>query len=188
MATRALAPQPVIEDRHDERHLVVEARARNARAFELLYRAHCQRAYATALRLLRDRTRAEEVVQDAFVRAWDSLPSFRGDSAFGSWLHRITVRAACDRVRQDDRRPRSIDDDAVAARYVAEARRAMPDARVDLERAIATLPAGARVVLLLHDVEGYRHDEIAEHLGVAVGTVKSQLHRARRLIAAQLER
>jgi RNA polymerase sigma-70 factor (ECF subfamily) len=188
MATRALAPQPVIEDQHDEHHLVVEARARNARAFEMLYRAHCRRAYATALRLLRDRIRAEEVVQDAFVRAWESLPSFRGDSAFGSWLHRITVRAACDRVRQDDRRPHSIDDDGATARYVAEARRAMPDARVDLERAIATLPAGARVVLLLHDVEGYRHDEIGEHLGVTVGTVKSQLHRARRLIAAQLER
>ena len=188
MAARALVLPPVHDDRNDEHHLVVLARARDRQAFELLYRAHNRRSYATALRLLRDRDRAEEVVQDAFVRAWESLPSFRGDSAFASWLHRITVRAACDRIRHDDRCIPSIEDHAEQARYLTETRRAMPDARIDLERAIALLPTGARAVLLLHDVEGYRHDEIAEHLGVTVGTVKSQLHRARRLVAAELER
>jgi RNA polymerase sigma-70 factor (ECF subfamily) len=157
-------------------------------AFEALYHAHYRRAYATALRIMGDGRRAEEVVQDAFVRAWWSLSTFRGTSAFGSWLHRITTRAACDRIRADARWAELVVGDDALARYTADARRAMPDARVDLERAVAALPNGARLVLLLHDVEGYQYDEIAERLGIAVGTVKSQLNRARRLVAEALER
>ncbi|HUQ84253.1 MAG TPA: sigma-70 family RNA polymerase sigma factor [Gemmatimonadaceae bacterium] len=163
-------------------------RLREPEAFEALYRAHHRRVFATALRMMRDVRAAEEVVQDAFVRAWWSLGSFEGTSAFSTWLHRITVHAACDRIRADRRWADLVADDDTLTQYAADALRAMPDAAVDLERAIAALPNGARVVLLLHDVEGYRYDEIAQQLGVALGTVKSQLNRARRLVAEALER
>jgi RNA polymerase sigma-70 factor (ECF subfamily) len=142
--------------------------------------------FATVFRLLRDAQRAEEVVQDTFVRAWNAFAQFRGDSAVASWLHGIAVRAACDRIRADVRWAERLAPEDHVTRYVAETRRAMPDTRIDLERAIAALPNGARVVLLLHDVEGYRYEEIANRLGIAVGTVKSQLNRGRRLVAEAL--
>jgi RNA polymerase sigma-70 factor (ECF subfamily) len=186
-AERSLS-DTVSHDTSTTEQLIDSSRAPDAEAFEALYRAHYRRAYATALRIMRDGHRAEDVVQDAFVRAWQSLSTFRGNSTFGSWLHGITLHAACDRIRADARWAELIAGDDALARYAADARRAIPDARVDLERAVAALPNGARLVLLLHDVEGYQYAEIADQLGIAVGTVKSQLNRARRLVAEALER
>ncbi len=161
---------------------LARAREGDRAAFEVLYRAHHRRVYALALRLTRDARRAEELTQEVFVRAWRALPAFRGDSRLGTWLHTITVRshlrAARDRRRRETR---EISEGAIEAFAVA-ARRAMPHTRVDLERAVARLPAGAREVLVLHDIHGYKHREIAEMLGVAEGTAKAQLHRARKLV------
>jgi RNA polymerase sigma-70 factor (ECF subfamily) len=139
-----------------------------------------------------DRRRAEELMQDVFVRAWERLASFRGDASFGSWLHRLAVNVVLAGARGDRRREARVtlaEDlaaaEAGAARTV-EGRLADPALRVDLERAIAGLPPGARMAFVLHDVEGFSHAEIAELSGLAQGTIRAQLHRARRLLMEAL--
>lgn len=178
-----------------EEDLVERSRAGDTAAFERLYRVHCGRVHAVCLRMLGDRGRAEEATQDAFVRAWQRLGSFRGDSAFGSWLYRLAANVAVDRLRRERRHEAGeawSEDDGEdpgappAAEPAPAASR--PGAAIDLERAIRTLPPRARAVFVLHDVEGYRHGEIAALTGVAEGTSKAQLHRARRLLREALER
>jgi len=171
-----------------ETDLVREAQAGSAEAFERLYRKHGRRVYAVCLRMVSDPGRAEELMQDAFVRAWSAIGSFQHRSAFGTWLHRLAVNVVLSDVRAEKRRssrellPGELDE------FEREVGGAMPETRVDLERAIAALPSGAKEVLILHDIEGYRYREIAELIGVAEGTVKSQLSRARRLVREALER
>lgn len=157
-------------------------------AFEELYRAHVGRIHALCLRLAGDRRRAEELTQDVFVQAWRTLGSFRGESAFASWLHRLAVNAFLLEARGTRRREARVL--AVESPEALERARRTgdPEARIDLERAIATLPRGARTALVLHEIEGYRHEEIARLTGVAVGTVRAQLHRARQLLMKRLER
>lgn len=156
-------------------------------AFEELYRRHVNRVYAICYRMTADQVRAELLTQDAFVQVWEKLGSFRGESAFGTWLHRLTVNVVLQdlrsRRRERDRRALQGEQEP-AERHVADS----PDARLDLERAIATLPEGARTVFVLHDIEGFTHEEIAEHLGIAVGTTKAQLHRARKLLRGVLSK
>ena len=154
--------------------------------FETIYREHHRRVYALALRFARDPDGAEEIVQDAFVRAWRSLPSFNGDSRLSTWLHSVAVNAALDRVRRRTRAEARFDTAADLDRYAGEVERAMPAADVDLERAVAALPDGAREIVILHYFEGYPCAEIADRLGIVEGTVKSQLHRARQLLKEAL--
>ncbi len=162
------------------------AREGDAAAFEALYRQFAGRTYALCLRLCGDAGRAETLVQDVFVRAWRRLPTFEGRSAFGTWLHRVTVNVVIEELRAEARRTgRVLAIEDLAAVDVARPS-APPGTALDLERAIAALPAGARLVFVLHDVQGYRHEEIAEMTGLAVGTSKSQLHRARRLLREAL--
>ncbi len=165
--------------------LVRKAQAGDAEAFRLLYEEHVGRVYALCLRLERDAARAEELTQDAFVRAWEALEGFRGEAAFSTWLHRLTVNVVLSSRRSLARRARRFIDTDDAP---APARAATPGLAVDLERALQTLPDGARTVFVLHDVEGYRHGEIATMLGVAEGTSKAQLFRARRLLREVLTR
>jgi RNA polymerase sigma-70 factor (ECF subfamily) len=174
--------------RVSETELVREAQAGSDDAFERLYRKHGRRIYALCLRMVSDPDRAEELMQDAFVRAWNTIRSFQHKSAFGTWLHRLSVNVVLSDMRAEKRRssrellPGDLD------QFKREVRGALPETRMDLERAIATLPSGAKEVLVLHDIEGYRYREIAELIGVAEGTVKSQLSRARRLVRETLER
>jgi len=168
------------------------------RAFERLYRAHVGRVYAICLRLVADQHRAEELTQEAFVRAWEKLATYRGVAAFSSWLYRLTVNVVVESQRSVAR---------LRFREITPARDADPEAgiveddvedygthdsdpadKVDLERAVASLPAGARMVFVLHDIEGYQHHEIAEITQTSVGTSKAQLHRARKLLQEKLER
>ncbi len=177
--------------------LIHRAQQGDQAAFEALYRAHVGRVYALCLRLTADAAQAEELTQDAFVRVWERLASFRGESAFSSWLFRLTVNVVFLRGRAARRRalrvfttgdpaaleqPRS-DSSGLGAGGAGEVGGA-----IDLERAVATLPPGAREVFVLHDVEGYRHQEIAQLAGIAVGTSKAQLFRARRLLREALSR
>jgi RNA polymerase sigma-70 factor (ECF subfamily) len=171
------APVPAITEL-----LVTRAQRRDPRAFEELYRRHHRRIYALALRLTRDAGRAEELTQDAFVRAWEALPAFRGDSAFATWLHGIAVRVFLEQSRTERRRTERIETADDLEVYLVAARRAMPETSLSLEKAIAGLPDGARVPLVLYAVEGYKYEEIARLLGLALGTVKAQIHRARRLL------
>jgi RNA polymerase sigma-70 factor (ECF subfamily) len=171
-----------------ETDLVRGAQNGSADAFERLYRKHGRRVYALCLRMVSDPERAEELMQDAFVRAWNSLGSFQHKSAFGTWLHRLSVNVVLSSLRADKRRSGRELLSGELHEFEGEVRDAMPETRVDLERAIAVLPDGAKEVLILHDIEGYRYREIAELIGVAEGTVKSQLSRARRLVREALER
>jgi RNA polymerase sigma-70 factor (ECF subfamily) len=168
--------------------LARSAAAGDTSAFEALYRRHAARVHGVVARLVGfDRGRAEDLVQEAFVRAWQALPAYRFESAFGTWLHRLAVNTALMELRSRRSRPQADGDDEALERLGA------PDSAghatalsLDLERAVATLPPRARAVLVLYDVEGWKHEEIADALGMAVGSSKAQLHRARGLLRTRL--
>ena len=168
---------------------VARAARGDRHAFERLYRRHVDRIFSLCKRMVGDRSHAEELTQDAFVRAWEKLDQFRGDSAFGTWLHRLAVNVVLN-DRQTERRRRDRQDDSVEdvdAMAHGDIRPApTPGLSIDLERAIAGLPPGARKVFVLHDVEGFTHGEIGEMLGVTAGGCKAQLHRARLLLREAL--
>ena len=174
--------------------LVARAQSGDQAAFRELYRQHAGRVYALCLRLTGDARDADERTQDVFVRLWDKLGSFRGESAFSSWLHRLAVNVVLNERRTTGRRERRVmpSEDpsmAVGAHHAAPLRDGGgPGLSIDLERAIAELPDGAREVFVLYDIEGYGHGEIAQLVGIAEGTSKAQLFRARRLLREKLER
>ena len=153
-------------------------------AFERLYRTHVARIHSLARRMLGP-SEADEVTQDIFVRAWQKLGQFRGEAAFGTWLHRLAVNVAIERRRSFAVQRARMTDDETAIDFVATAP-ARSDLRVDFEHAIEQLPPGAREIFVLHDVEGYKHREIAAMLDVTSGTSKRQLHRARMLMRRYL--
>lgn len=193
---RPFKPQPglrhlnerVTVEQAPEREVVARAQAGDMTAFEQLYRSNAGRVYGLCLRLSGDATRAQELAQDVFVRAWQRLSTFRGESAFYSWLYTLTVNLAFSEGRSRRRRlARIMTTDDLTPYERPQAPRA-PEAAVDLERAIAGLPSGARAVFVLHDVHGFKHEEIGGMLGVATGTCKAQLHRARRLLREALAR
>ncbi len=193
MLNVAMQPEttPAIEARaanDADEALVRSAAGGDVGAFESLYRLHLRRVHAVVWRLVGGNdARAEELTQEAFVRAWQALARFRFESAFGTWLHRLAVNTALMdlRTRRDNEDLET--DDAVLADMGSGDSAGMRTALgIDLERAVASLPPRARAVLVLHDVEGWKHDEIATELGMAVGSSKAQLHRARRLLRDRL--
>ena len=167
---------------------VAAAREGDALAFRRLYDAHVGRVYAVCLRLEGDAARADELTQDVFVRAWDRLVTFRGESQFGTWLHRLAVNVVLSDRRSAWRRSKFEITHENTAELPAATREAPAGLAMDLERVIAALPDGARTILVLHDIEGYDHEEIATLTGLSVGTSKSQLFRARRLLREALDR
>ncbi len=168
--------------------IISDARNGDDLAFERLYRQHVGRVYALALRLSGDPADADSLTQDVFVRVWERLTSFRGESAFGTWLHRLAVNVILSDRRSAWRRARRITPTGDLVELDVAAPAPQPGTRLDLDAAIAALPPGARTVFVLHDVEGYQHAEIAELSGIAAGTSKAQLFRARRLLRKALER
>lgn len=162
--------------------LVSRAQRGEVAAFEALYRTHVGRVHGLCRRLLGDWHLAEEVTQEVFVRAWRRLASFRVEASFGTWLHRIAVNRAIEVWRARSRREARENGLDEALEYPAAAAAVGPERLLDLERAIAALPPRARLVFVLHDVEGWAHEEIATAVGIAEGTSKAQLHRARRLL------
>ena len=156
-------------------------------AFEQLYRDHADRVYALCLRMSADTQRAEELTQDVFVRLWEKIGSYRGDAAFSTWLHRMTVNVVLGQRRSEGRRRQRITVTDDLSSY-EQPSTTTPGTGIDLEAAIQTLPPGARNVFVLHDVEGYRHGEIAKMTGQAEGTSKAQLPRARKLLRKALNR
>lgn len=179
------------QDLPDDRDLARRALAGDTRSFEVLFERHAGRVYALCVRMAGDRQRARELAHDAFVRAWERLGSYKGEAAFGTWLHRLTVNVVLESARSQRRREARItladDDDADLGRAPELAPSDVGD-QIDLERAIAKLPPNARQVFVLHDVEGFRHDEIADRMAIAPGTVRAHLHRARKLLMAWLDR
>lgn len=185
--TAVALPEPVLTAPPTTDPDVTLAASGDRRAFERLYHAHVNRVFSLCARMVSDRGRAEELTQDVFVRAWEKLHLFRGESAFGTWLHRLTVNVVLnDRKTEGRQRSRFTDDEEGDGIEGLAARPVSPGDRMDLEKAIARLPKGARRVFTLHDVEGYKHEEIAEMLGVTTGATKAQLHRARMLLREAL--
>lgn len=186
-------------DRESDAALIERARSGDVAAFEHVYRREVGRVFALCLRMTADAGRARELTQSVFVRAWDRLASFRGESQLSSWLHRIAVNEVLIEARTERRRKARV---VLADDHAAESAGAVEDApaytgitlpvdtesRIDLERAIAMLPPGARTVFVLHDIEGYRHEEISQMTGSAEGTLRAQLHRARKLLMEALSR
>jgi RNA polymerase sigma factor (sigma-70 family) len=172
----------------DERALIRRIQQnREAEAYAMIYKQYVNRIYPLALRMSGDRVRAEELTQDIFVRAWEKIGLFRGESSFYTWLYRLAVNVILQSERSRKRRNRREPACADPGMTIAADENGSPDARIDLERAVARLPAGARSVLLLHDLEGLTHREIARLTGTTVGACKAQLHRARRLLRGELE-
>lgn len=156
-------------------------------AFEQLYRRHHRRVHGVIMRLVGQASgRAEDLTQEAFVRAWQALPSFRFESAVSTWLHRLAVNTALMELRARRSRPWQEDDDDALESVATPDTAGRAVLGRDLERAVASLPPRARAVLVLHDVEGWKHEEIAGELGMAVGSSKAQLHRARGLLRARI--
>lgn len=171
----------------DEREDVRRATAGDMEAFERLYRTHVARIHGLTRRMLGEEW-ADELTQDVFVRAWTKLDTFRGDSAFGTWLHRVAVNLVLARRKELSRSHDRFIGDGEAVVQQATGRMDRPAIRLELEAAVTKLPDGARQVFVLHDVEGYRHREIAELLGVTTGTTKAQLHRARMILRQYVSR
>ncbi len=164
----------------------VLAAAGDGQAFERLYRGHVARIHSLARRMMGAEL-ADEITQDVFVRAWEKLGSFRGEAAFGTWLHRVAINVILGRRKQlGIRRERFVDGEKVMDQLHSNPR--STETAVDFEAAMEQLPNGAEQVFVLHDVEGYKHAEIADMLGISSGTSKSQLHRARMILRDYLDR
>ncbi|MDE2345392.1 MAG: RNA polymerase sigma factor [Gammaproteobacteria bacterium] len=175
---------PCTEDK--TRNWISRAQEGDTAAFEQLYHSHVGRVYAVCLRLTGNAATAEECTQDAFLSAWDHLPGFRGESSFATWLTRIAINAALQRMQREHRYLRLIqpgDDQQMAQQAAPDC---SPESNLDLERLIAGLPPAARVAFVLHAIEGYSHEEIARLTGTAIGTCKAHVHRARQLLQARL--
>jgi RNA polymerase sigma-70 factor (ECF subfamily) len=179
------APMYELPVEADDATLVRRSLNGDTGAFEQLYRGHVGRVHGAILRLVgMDRGRAEELTQDAFVRAWQKLSSFRHESAFSTWLYRLGVNTALMDLR-GRREEVGVDDELLEYAAGGDVPFCAGE-RGDLERAVSDLPPRARAVLVLHDVEGWKHEEIANELGMAVGSSKAQLHRARGLLRRTL--
>ena len=165
--------------------LVRRAQNGDVDAFEQLFLAYQGRIYALCLRMMSEPSRAEDLTQDTFVRAWQKLDTFRGKSAFFTWLYRLAVNTVLADLRARDRWQDPLEGEDSFARLAASPRRSSPQA-VDLERAITGLPPQARLIFVLHDIEGYRHREIASMTGLAEGTSKAHLHQARKRLRKAL--
>jgi len=161
------------------------AQRSDARAFEALYRLHVDKVYGLCLRMTGNVSEAEDCTQEAFIQAWNKMMKFRGDSAFSTWLHRIAVNTVLGRIRKSKREQDRVQ--AVNDVYTTRLDTGDSGELRDLAEAVDRLPERARHVFVLHAVYGYSHDEAAAMLGIATGTSKAQLHRARRLLAQQLE-
>ena len=182
------SPQMVVLNKPemaDEADWIVRAQRSDARAFESLYRMHIDKVYGLCLRMTGNVSEAEDCTQEAFIQAWNKLEKFRGDSAFSTWLHRIAVNSVLGRMRKSKREQDRIQLAGEAA--VSPASVADTGELRDLSDAVDKLPEGARHVFVLYAVYGYSHDEAGSMLGIASGTSKAQLHRARRLLAQQLK-
>ena len=166
----------------DEDALVERARRNDMRAYEELYRIHSGRIYGLCFRLCHDREIAEDLSQEAFVLAWRKLDSFRGESAFGSWLYRISTNVVLSYLRKQKVIITSLDQETYEQAEISSP----PEEQLSLEAAISKLPEGARVVFVLYSIEGYSHKEISDTLKIAIGSSKAQLHRARQLLQGHL--
>jgi len=182
-----LSPQkPAAPAAVKETQLIARAQRGDEEAFSALFEAHKRRVYSLCLRMLGNPTEAEDLTQEAFLQLFRKIATFRGESAFSTWLHRLSVNVVLMHLRKKGLNQISLDEtensqgEPIKRDYGDDDRRLVGSIdRIGLNRAIAELPPGYRTVFILHDVEGYEHNEIAEIMNCSVGNSKSQLHKAR---------
>jgi RNA polymerase sigma-70 factor (ECF subfamily) len=178
--------------REEERALVERCRQGDLGAFEELYRAHAGRLFSLTCRMIGNPTDAEDLLQEVFLAAHRKLDTFRGDSALGTWLYRLATNLCLDYLRSRAARTSLVTDPLDEEPWIPDAAsRSLAErtvSRMDLERAIALLPPGCRAAFVLHDIEGLEHQEVARALGIAEGTSKSQVHKARMRLRTLLAR
>jgi RNA polymerase sigma-70 factor, ECF subfamily len=167
--------------------VVRRAQLGDVQAFETLYRSHAPAILALCRGMCGNEREARELTQDSFVRAWEKLGSFRGQSSLATWMHRVAVNVVLNHLRTAKREAMRLIDDADDSVFAGRATGSTLDAGMDIDWAVAQLPAGARTVFVLHDVHGYSHDEIAQMTGIAAGTARAQLWRARRALTKLLD-
>jgi len=177
-------PDTVVEF---DRALIERARRGDSRAFERLYREHVGRVHGLCLRMTRNPDQAADCAQDAFIKAWKALPKFEERASFSTWLHRIAVNTVLEKRRGSVANAEMLVEDPTEYEEPVMVLDT-PVEEEELEAAIQSLPQGARDALVLCGVYGYEHSEAASMLGIAVGTCKAQLHRARGLLKERLER
>ena len=176
----------VTPSRTKDREDVALAARGDVRAFARLYGAHSARIFNLARRMTSSES-AVDITQDIFLRAWEKLGTFRGESAFGTWLHRLAINVILARRSTLRNEQRRISDEE-GIMETLPARPGRSDLGLDFERAMERLPEGAKAVFVLYDVEGFQHEEIGEMLGISSGTSKAQLHRARMILRRHLTR
>jgi len=182
VVTRGKA-EPVVSEEASDIELCRLATNGNLPAFELIYQRYHRRTYALCLRMTNSQTEAEDLTQEVFIQLFRKVGSFRGDSAFSTWLHRLTVNQVLMYFRRRSVKNEKVSDDGEIPEQTvtgsANPNRMQVVDRIALKNAIALLPNGYKSVFVLHDVEGYEHEEVARRLGISIGTSKSQLHKAR---------
>ncbi|MEO6173140.1 MAG: sigma-70 family RNA polymerase sigma factor [Arenimonas sp.] len=188
MTNDAFQMESLPDAREDDFVLVRAASNGDQKAFEQLYRKHSKRLFSVLWRLCGgQQARAEDCLQEAFVKAWQALPGFRYESAFSTWLHRLAVNIALMELRsRKGAEDLEQDDSILAFEKTTDTANQQTRLQMDLEKAVASLPERARAVLVLFDIEGWSHEAIAEHCEMAVGSSKAQLHRARSLLREKL--
>jgi len=173
-------------DRLSEAEAIERAKQGDAEAFEVLYNLHKRRVYSLCLRMTANTAEAEDLAQEAFLQLFRKIGTFRGESAFSTWLHRMAVNVVLMRLRKKGLPVVPLEDTPETEEEAPKKELGAPDAvlagsidRLQLKRAVAALPPGYRMIFVLHDVEGYEHNEIASIVGCSIGNSKSQLHKAR---------
>lgn len=174
-------------DNEEESRLISEAKSGDKSAFEKLYRMNVSRIYAICFRISADRLKAEELTQDVFVKVWEKLNTFKGDSKFSTWIYRIAVNTSLLELRKRKRWFARFRNFSELLNFDKKVSISVGNS-IDFENAISFLPEKARLIFIMHDIEGYRHNEIAKILFVKTGTTKAQLHRARKLLREALEK
>lgn len=184
------AVAPLSPARAADKALVERCRSGDLSAFEEIYKAHAGKLFSVACRMLGNRADAEDLLQDIFLSAHRKLDGFRGEAALGTWLYRLAANHCLDYLRSRASRTEQVTDtlDDEAGLFAAGSRGLAEQtvSKMDLERALARLPEGCRAAFVLHDVQGLEHKEVAEVLGIAEGTSKSQVHKARLRLRAML--
>jgi RNA polymerase sigma-70 factor (ECF subfamily) len=179
---------PVESSEVSEKQAICRAQQGDAGAFECLYRLHSRRVYSLCLRMVGNAAEAEDLTQEAFLQLFRKIATFRGESAFSTWLHRLSVNVVLMRLRKKSMAETSLEEVTEPDEESGGPRRdfGAPDLRLsgsidrlNLQRAVEQLPPGYKSVFVLHDVQGYEHNEIAEIMGCSIGNSKSQLHKAR---------
>ncbi len=184
MSSEAVSLNLIVKNPDEEYRLIEEAIDGSCDAFKTLFTRNVTRVHSLCFRISADQYMADELTQEVFIKAWEKLKSFRFDSKFSSWLHSIAVNQFLMHLRSE-KRTSGREEEYIKDNLHYELNK-HPDNKIDLEKAISKLPEQARAVLVLHDIEGYKHKEISQLMKIEIGTSKAHLHRARKILREEL--